>query len=124
MDRRGHVRRPHLLAVPTGGSPGAGPVDIDQYGRGDYDPDTGLYEWYDIPPEQLRQFDSPGDSLTWPVLFERWALIEADLHEVYGIDLDDEHLMATRTWRWLRTRIAGLISTNTRIARSMAPTRR
>jgi hypothetical protein len=48
-------------------------------------------------------------------------MIEADLHQVYGIDLDQPGLMRTRTWRWLRIRIAGLLAADTRIVRALAP---
>lgn len=35
--------------------------------------------------------------------------MEADLHEVYGIDVDDDHLMGARSWRWLRARVLSLL---------------
>jgi hypothetical protein len=35
-------------------------------------------------------------------------LIEADLHERYGIDVDSG-VLRQRTWRWLRVRIVGLL---------------
>ncbi|QFY14485.1 hypothetical protein GBF35_25980 [Nonomuraea phyllanthi] len=50
-----------------------------------------------------------------------WDLIEADLHSHYGIDLDEPGLLAGRTWRWLRTRILGLLTADTRLARQLAP---
>lgn len=115
------------MGVPAGGSAqaAAGPVDLDQYGRGDYDPDTGLYDWYDVPPEQLRRLEHHADGLTWAALFERWALVEADLHQLYGIDIDDPALMGARNWRWLRTRIIALQSTSeSRLWRSQQPRRR
>lgn len=40
---------------------------------------------------------------------EHWRLVETDLHEVYGIDVDDDELMAARTWRWLRARVLSLL---------------
>lgn len=36
--------------------------------------------------------------------------MEADLHDVYGIDLDDPQLLAGRSWPWLRLRIRGLLT--------------
>lgn len=42
-------------------------------------------------------------------LLAHWDLIEADLHQVYGIDVEDIPMMQRRTWRWLRTRIMGLL---------------
>lgn len=32
------------------------------------------------------------------------------MHEVYGIDVGDDDLMESRSWRWLQARIAGLMS--------------
>jgi hypothetical protein len=58
---------------------------------------------------------------TWADLLERWALIDADLHQVYNLDVWDEALMTSRPWAWLKTRILGLLSENTRLARSLAP---
>lgn len=52
--------------------------------------------------------------------------MQADLHEVYGIDTADEHLMTTRSWAWLATRIRGLLnhpSRVTRIAAALSMTR-
>jgi hypothetical protein len=51
----------------------------------------------------------------------RWALIEADLHSEYGLDVEDPVLLRARSWRWLRTRILGLLAADTRIARALAP---
>ncbi|HEY9353809.1 MAG TPA: hypothetical protein VIP28_11185 [Nocardioides sp.] len=52
-------------------------------------------------------------------------MIEADLHEVYGIDLDDRALLRARTWRWLKARIAGLLDdTGSRLFRALNPPRR
>jgi len=49
-------------------------------------------------------------------------LIEADLHQLYGIDLDDRELLRARTWRWLRVRILGLMETReSRLYRTLFP---
>ncbi|MFD9879997.1 hypothetical protein ACFWZT_00845 [Streptomyces alboflavus] len=37
------------------------------------------------------------------------------------MDVGDPHLMRTRTWRWLRVRILGLLSADSRLARHLAP---
>lgn len=42
------------------------------------------------------------------MIFDNWPLVEADLHQVYGIDLDEPGILRARTWRWLRIRILGL----------------
>ncbi|WP_424183856.1 hypothetical protein ACOBQX_18015 [Actinokineospora sp. G85] len=47
-------------------------------------------------------------------------MVEADLHQVYGVDVESGVLRA-RSWRWLRTRIVGLLSCESRLARSFAP---
>lgn len=44
----------------------------------------------------------------WIEVLQHWGLVEADLHEHYGIDLDDP-VLANRTWRWFRVRVLGLI---------------
>jgi hypothetical protein len=116
-----------LAAPPFGGSDGAESGDspsraesLDKYGRGQYDPASKLYEWYEVPPDKLAEAEGQGSPVTWEAILERWALIEADLHSEYGIDLDDP-VTRGRRWRWLRVRIAGLLSADTRIARALAP---
>lgn len=54
------------------------------------------------------------------MLFEHWRHIEADLHQFYGIDLDDPD-RRPRSWRWLKVRIIGLVAVESRIARALAP---
>jgi hypothetical protein len=39
---------------------------------------------------------------------KHWRLIEADLQEVYGLDVESP-IMRRRTWRWLRIRILALM---------------
>lgn len=81
-----------------------------EFGCGAYDEASGLYEWY----EEAQ--------LTLPRLVStHWGLIEADFQQHYGIDLDDPHLLATKTWRWLRTRILGLLNADTRVQRKLTP---
>lgn len=46
---------------------------------------------------------------SWRQILAHWHLIEADLQERYGIDVHDRDLMRARSWRWLRTRIEGLL---------------
>ncbi|WP_036377576.1 hypothetical protein [Micromonospora sp. ATCC 39149] len=54
-------------------------------------------------------------------MLTRWALVEADLHDVYGVDVEDRALMRARSWRWLEVRITGLLSADTRLHRALAP---
>jgi hypothetical protein len=58
--------------------------------------------------------------LSWQRLLEQWALIEADLHDTYGIDVEDG-ILRRRTWRWLQIRILGLLSCDSRLQRHFAP---
>ncbi|PSJ29916.1 hypothetical protein B7P34_04780 [Streptosporangium nondiastaticum] len=59
--------------------------------------------------------------MTWAQILSEWPLVEADLHEVYGIDLGDERLLRSRSWRWLRLRILALLSAESRLARVLTP---
>ncbi len=43
-------------------------------------------------------------------MLERWELVEADLHEVFGIDVSNRALLRRRSWRWLKVRIEALIT--------------
>lgn len=57
-------------------------------------------------------------------MLEQWAAVETDLHAVYGIDMDTPGLLDTRTWRWLRTRIVGLLADpRTRTSRALTDRR-
>lgn len=47
---------------------------------------------------------------TWRDLLEHWQLVEADLHQQYGLDVEDAQLLAARPWRWLRVRVVQLLS--------------
>ncbi|WP_330261786.1 hypothetical protein [Streptomyces sp. NBC_00539] len=59
--------------------------------------------------------------MTWARILDEWPLVEADLHETYGLDLSTPGLLQTRSWRWLRVRVLGLLSTETRLARLLNP---
>ncbi|MEU1674095.1 hypothetical protein ABZ752_19005 [Streptomyces roseifaciens] len=48
-------------------------------------------------------------------------MIEADLHEVYGIDVGAPDFLRSRSWRWLRVRVLGLLSADSRLARVLTP---
>ncbi|MFI7532574.1 hypothetical protein [Streptosporangium sp. NPDC049376] len=74
------------------GDPGGGPID----------PVTGIREWYDPEPQD--------SGITWEDLLTRWALIEADLHQTYGVDLGEPGLLRARTGAWLRVRVLGLLT--------------
>lgn len=115
MLRRRHRHR--VLGVrgksDSGPDGAASPDDLDQYGRGEYDEASGTWEWYDIPPEALaqKQAQDRGEIVTLTDLFaQHWKHVEADLHDCYGIDIEDTNLMGSRTWRWLKVRILGLVT--------------
>ncbi|QHF99035.1 hypothetical protein DEH18_33445 [Streptomyces sp. NHF165] len=59
--------------------------------------------------------------MTWARILTEWPLVEADLHETYGIDLGAPGVLRSRSWRWLRLRILGLMSADSRLARHLAP---
>lgn len=61
----------------------------------------------------MRRVAAQGNRITWARILRVWSHVENDLHDMYGIDLDDTALMQSRTWRWLRTRISGLLTTRT-----------
>lgn len=50
-----------------------------------------------------------------------WALVEADLHQFYGIDLRDRESLQVVSWRWLKVRIAGLAGIESRLNAKLAP---
>jgi hypothetical protein len=54
------------------------------------------------------------------VILDRWALVEADLQDA-GVDVGNRTMMSNRSWRWLRVRIIGLCSADTRLSRALQP---
>lgn len=78
--------------------------DPDPTGRGQYDPETGLSDWYEAEGRR-----APEAGKRWEDILGHWELIEADLHQHYGIDVRDG-ILARRSWRWLELRITGLLS--------------
>ena len=101
----------------TGGAAPNG--DPNPAGRGDYDSDTGLSEWYEETEE------AQGVTLT-----QLWAyrdLIEADLHSEYGLDVDLEEpdsspALTGRSWRWFLVRLRGLLEVpHARIVMALTP---
>ncbi|MFD8611082.1 hypothetical protein [Streptomyces sp. NPDC059631] len=59
--------------------------------------------------------------MTWRQILDEWPLIEADLHDQYGIDVEAPGLLQARSWRWLRVRILGLLSADSRLNRQLCP---
>jgi|SRR6266498_790167 len=111
------ARPPRCTGTQAGHRPGSpGRESGDPPGGGPIDPATGIREWYDPHP----QGSAEGDGHTWADIFEHWQLIEDDLQELYGIDVESGILRA-RSWRWLRVRIVGLLSCESRLARILTP---
>ena len=93
------VRRPpKSSAGRTAGAQGAAGPE----GSGDYDPRTGLWEFY--APEAPRSSEGYG----WPEILKRWRLIVADLWD-RGIDLSDLEVRRGRSWHWCQLQIEGLL---------------
>ena len=44
------------------------------------------------------------------------------MQELYGIDLSDRAMLRARSWRWVRVRLLGLLSTEGRVQRVLNPT--
>ena len=114
MDGQQGVRRKPLgdRGKSNAPEPGATPApngDPDPRGRGEYDPDAGVSEWYEDAPEEAQG----------ATLIELWRirdLIEADLHEIYGVDVDldnplTDSTLTARSWRWFLVRLLGLTTT-------------
>lgn len=79
-----------------------GDSPLDQFGRGEKDPVTGLYEWYDYGTQQVT-----ASGVGWSELIAEWRLIDIDFAKTYGVDLDDN---LHRPFRWFAARVAGLLS--------------
>ena len=85
-------------AAQQGGAPNGDP---DPYGRGEYDPETGLSDYYEYPKGH-------GKGRPWKDILSHWRLIEADLQDA-GIDVGSG-ILRQRTWAWLTIRIEGLLN--------------
>ncbi|MFD8216215.1 hypothetical protein ACFV2U_21315 [Streptomyces sp. NPDC059697] len=59
--------------------------------------------------------------MKWSQILDEWPLVEADLQEFYGLDVGAPGLLTARSWRWLRVRILGLLSADSRINRLLYP---
>lgn len=90
---------------------------MEPYGWGEKDPETGLYEGYDLPPE-MAATEQEGAPIPWASIFAEWDVIEHAFAEI-GIDLEDE--WEQRTWRWFRTRLRGLLATDSILGAKFRP---
>jgi len=97
----------------TGGSAGPEPGDSPQQDASEVDPVSGLPYWIDRP----RQAEGVG----WKDILTFWNLIEADMNERYGIDVETPGLLEGRSARWLRVRVLGLMSVDSRLRAAVFP---
>lgn len=83
--------------------------DWKEVGRGKYDPETGLHEWYDNPPERTAQAGGkgPGRSVDLWDVFTRWDLVVADLAAIHHIPPAQ---ITEQPWPALRGLIFGLLN--------------
>ena len=84
--------------------PESGVEAFEEYGQGDRDPLTGLYESYAPPPGRLAPSVEPP---AWPDLWEQWPLIEWDF--AHHLHLDVEELIRRKSFRWFAIRLMGLL---------------
>lgn len=114
--------RPGSTGRRDGGQPqtaqGSGLEAIAQYGRGEKDEATGLYDWYDLPPGVAEPQTGDGDGgIRVLELVGEWELVVADFASEYGIRLATADL----TWREFLAYLAGLLSVDSRLRRRFAP---
>ncbi|QFP97046.1 tail assembly chaperone [Gordonia phage Suerte] len=78
----------------------------DDPGGGDYNPVTGMRDWYyQSPPASTPTTQT---AIPWSDLLEQWTPLTLDLHEVFGVDVESG-VLQDRTWRWLENRIRDLL---------------
>lgn len=94
----------------------SGTEAISKYGHGQKDPNTGLYEWYELPKERNGEVGTP---VSWLELLNEWALIEALFHTEFQVDLSK--VLYTETWRWFTVRVRLLLRTDNPLSRHFAP---
>jgi hypothetical protein len=95
---------------------GGTPLDqVAQYGGGERDPITGLYEWYEEVPKELT---GAGGSVSWSEIIGNWDALEFSFTAI-GVDL--EASFRCRSYRWFKAHVRGLLSTDSLIARCLAP---
>lgn len=78
---------------------------------------SGLPLWIDRPEAQAGY----EGGIRYADLIGHWKLIEADMHEHYGIDLSEPGLLQSRDWRWFKVRLDGLLHIESRLATAALP---
>jgi hypothetical protein len=79
----------------------------DDPGGGPFVESSGVREWYNLPTAKPATRQTRLD-LTVRAVLTAWAAIELDLQDL-GIDVESG-VLDQRTWRWLWTRVLGLIA--------------
>jgi hypothetical protein len=87
------------------------------WGRGGFDRETQLYEWYDYPEGYTEWLARP--RFGWKDIWRRLDLIEKDFQSHYHLNLARELRRKSNTARWLREMILGLIDEDTRLSRAL-----
>lgn len=103
---------------PEPGGPSIAEQRLFGVGCGEYDPVSGLYEWYEGGLQPTRRQGTA--QVTREALLGQWPLVEADFQETYGLDLSGG-LLGERSWRWFQVRLYGLLSADSRLSRHFAP---
>ena len=94
-----------------------GAAAFEKAGRGELDPKTGLYEWYEDIPVELTVARSSGPA--WAAVLNQWALLEPVFHHEFGVDLSE--VLHVKSWRWFAVRVSHLLATDNPLARFFAP---
>ena len=83
------------------GDPGGGPWDEETQTR---------WWWAETSDEST--------GIVWDDIWENFNDLEADFHEIYGVDFGS-NILNERDWRWFKTRTEGLLDRDTRIATTL-----
>lgn len=118
----GGRNRPGSRGRHSGGVPadGDGLDVLDQFGVGERNPLTGLYDTYNIPTgQQVNGAEGGTAEVSWDQILGCFDLIVPDFASEYGVRLVE--VRATMRWGEFRTLLLGLLSTNSRVFRRFAP---
>lgn len=70
-----------------------------------------MRDWWAEPSDEST-------GIVWDDIWEHFAAIETDFHEIYGVDFGSG-ILNERDWRWLKIRVSGLLSRDSRLARAL-----
>lgn len=87
----------------TGPEPSYEEIEVS----GEVDPVSGLSRFVKRPEAAVKA-SSGKEGYRWRDILEKWKLIEADMQDIYHIDLSEPGLLTQRSARWLKVRILGL----------------